>query len=157
MFLTLRASRSNATEVVDQGNSNEVPASHEDIEVISIREENRTDSQIILTSEPQIEDRFSKLENSLARIVDSISEIPTKLEERLVSNLEDKLTRIMEGKLENLERHLGLRLSKLEVSNIAVVQQVDDIIKRVNRDNRDKIKRTNTFRSIGRKSEDSQV
>ncbi len=132
---------------MDQGNSNVVPVSHEDIEVISIREENRTDTQIILTSKQhQIEDRFSKLENSLTRIMDNISEIPTKLEERLVSNLEEKLTHIKEGKLENMEGKLAV-----------VVQQVDDIIKSVNRDNRDKIKRTNTFRSISRKFEDYQV
>ena len=139
---------------MDQGNTNEVSTSHEDIEIMSISEENRTDSQIIFISEQRkFEDRLSKLENSLTHIIDSISEIPTKLEERLVSNLENKLTHVIEGKLKNLERHVY----KLKESNTAVVQQVDDIIKIVNRDNRDKIKRTNTFRSISRKSEDYQV
>ena len=106
-------------DVREQGNSSEDTISHDDIEVISISEENC-----------KCEDRLCKLEEGL-------------LEFR-VSKLEDKLDHMMEGISENsvtIERQLDFRLSNLEETNIAVVQQVDDIIKRVNRDNQDKIKR----------------
>ena len=105
---TRLASRTNRIQVIEQSIHSEASYRQSGIEIVSTWDQNILDERV--GTRP---DRIFILEQTLIQKIDEISQNVNKLEEGV-----------------------GVRLSKLEEANIAIIHQINGIITTVNKNNR---------------------